>query len=173
MLQRGAFTKSWLGSKFSCKYNNKNLTDKKIFFVDILMFTFPFIKAMLKGPTVMLIVLSITESVAKNILVMKIQNIASWSIPGNLMVTGVIKDIPSDSHFSFWFCNILRNRLGGDKDIVRGCYGFLHLCKVKPHTNIASFTKDTSYLPTKWFYRKKKNIYYTQPLTGIHLSSKS
>ncbi len=56
--------------------------------------------------------------------------------------TGVIKNIPANSHFHFDFATSLDNSfLGSDKDANWDWYEFYTYVKVKPQTNIADFTR--------------------------------
>ncbi len=57
---------------------------------------------------------------------------------GPHMVTGVIKDVPSNSHFKFDFLISTRTIGGGNIDQNWGFYNFYTYIKLKPNTSIAS-----------------------------------
>ena len=170
-----AFSNPDFGQDFFIKYNDRKFNEQKIFFVDsnfFNVFTFSFIKGNAQNVFKDVNSLVITESVAKKYFgnenpIGKILHADQFL--GDLAVSGVIKDIPLNSHFHFDFA-IPLNKLGGDKDIDWGWYGFYTYAKVKPHTDIAAFTKKIQAI-----YQRNdsagKNIYYTQPLTSIHLTS--
>jgi putative ABC transport system permease protein len=88
---------------------------------------------------------------------------------GDLMVTGVVKDVPSNSHFHFDFL-ISTRKFAGDIDGNWGFYNFYTYIKLKPDVNIKAIEPKIQAI-----YKRNndndKNIFYTQPLTGIHLDS--
>jgi putative ABC transport system permease protein len=169
------FTNPDWGQNFLFKYNNKKFNEQKIFFVDsnfFNVFTFSFIKGNAQNVFKDVNSIVITESVAKKYFGNENpigKTLQADQFLGGLAVSGVIKDIPFNAHFDFDFA-IPLNKLGGDKDIDWGWYEFYTYAKVKPHTNIATFTKKIQAI-----YQRNdsagKNIYYTQPLTSIHLTS--
>ena len=88
----------------------------------------------------------ITESVAKKYFGDK--NPIGKTLAGKdwrHVVTGVIKDIPSNSHFHFDFLISIK-KFGGDKDNEWGWYNFYTYVKVKPNTNISTLEKNSGYL---------------------------
>ena len=161
------------GQNFLFKYDNKKFNEQKIFFVDsnfFSVFTLPFIKgnAFKDASSVV-----ITESAAKKYFGNENpigKTIQGDQFLGNMTVTGVIKNIPSNSHFHFDFAIPLSKLGGSDKDSDWGWYEFYTYVKLRPHTNIASLTKKIQTI-----YQRNdssgKAIYYTQPLTSIHLTS--
>jgi putative ABC transport system permease protein len=88
---------------------------------------------------------------------------------GDLMVRGVVKDVPPNSHFHFDFL-IPTRRFGGDVDGNWNFYNFYTYIKPKPNVNIKAIEPKIQAI-----YKRNngndKNIFYTQPLTGIHLDS--
>jgi len=168
-----AFANPDWGQNFLFKYDNKKFNEQKIFFVDsnfFSVFTLPFIKgnAFKDGNSIV-----ITESAAKKYFGNENpigKTIQGDQFLGNMTVTGVIKNIPSNSHFHFDFAIPLSKLGGSDKDSDWGWYEFYTYVKLRPHTNIASLTKKIQTI-----YQRNdssgKAIYYTQPLTSIHLTS--
>lgn len=163
------------GQNFLFKYDNKKFNEQKIFFVDsnfFNVFTFSFIKGNAQNAFKDVNSIVITESIAKKYFGNENpigKTLQADQFLGGLAVSGIIKDIPLNSHFHFDFAVPL-NKLGGDKDVDWGWYEFYTYVKVKPYTNIAAFTKKIQTI-----YQRNdstgKNIYYTQPLTSIHLTS--
>jgi putative ABC transport system permease protein len=88
---------------------------------------------------------------------------------GDLMVTGVLKDVPANSHFHFDFLVPVR-KIGGAINTDWGFYNFYTYIKLKPSTTIATVDPKIQAL-----YKKNQaegtNIFYTQPLVSIHLNS--
>jgi putative ABC transport system permease protein len=165
------------GQNFLFKHENKKFNEQKIFFVDsnfFKVFTLPFVKGNPQNTFKDANSIVITEDVAKKYFgnenpIGKI--LVAEHFSENLTVTGVIKNIPENSHLHFDFAIPLNNNfLGGGKDVDWGWYEFYTYAKVKPQTNIASFTRKIQAL-----YQRNdsagKNIYYTQPLISIHLTS--
>ena len=86
-----------------------------------------------------------------------------------MMVSGVIKDVPENAHFHFDFLIPIR-KFAGNIDGNWGWYNFYTYIKLKPNVNIASVEPKIQVI-----YKRNnpegKNVYYTQPLTNIHLDS--
>jgi putative ABC transport system permease protein len=94
-----------------------------------------------------------------------------------LHVTGVIKDVPNQSHFKFDFIgsmSTLRKRFGGNLPktwVWNPCWTYLLLDKtIDPKTLEAKFPEFVQ----KYFYDAEKNniTLYLQPLVDIHLKSR-
>jgi putative ABC transport system permease protein len=88
---------------------------------------------------------------------------------GELAVTGVLKDVPPNSHFHFDFLISVR-KLSGNIDANWNFYNFYTYAKLKPNSNIATVTKKIQDI-----YKKNNenatNIFYVQALNDIHLTS--
>ena len=85
------------------------------------------------------------------------------------VVSAVIKDVPSNSHFTFDFL-ISARTLRGAIDENWGFYNFYTYIKLKDKTNIAAVEPKIKALFRR-YQPDNKNIFYTQPLTDIHLKS--
>ena len=165
------------GQNFLFKYEDKKFNEQKIFFVDsnfFNVFSFPFIKGnshdVFKDPNSIVITENVAGKYFGNTNPIG-KTLVTERFPENLTVTGVIKNIPANSHFHFDFAIPLgNNSLGSDKDADWQWYEFYTYVRLKPQTNIASFIKKVQAI-----YQSNdsvgKNIYYTQPLTSIHLTS--
>ena len=167
------------GQNFLFKYEGKKFNEQKIIFVDsnfFNVFTLRFLKGSAQHAFTDPNSIVITETVSKKYFgntnpIGKTLVAEADQSPENLMVTGVIKDVPANSHFHFDFAIPLSNNfLGSDKDADWQWYEFYTYVRLKPQTNIASFTKKVQTI-----YQSNdpvgENIYYTQPLTSIHLTS--
>jgi len=83
-------------------------------------------------------------------------------------ISGVIKDIPQNSHFSFDVLIPFESRRDPDKDWER--YSFYTYVKLKPLTDHKVFEKNVVDL-FKRHQPDNLSRYYTQELTDIHLNS--
>jgi putative ABC transport system permease protein len=165
---------SW-GRDFLIKYGDKKIIEQNLYRVDSSffdVFTFPFIKGDPKKAFKNINSIVLTKSTAKKYFGNEdpMGKILSVDDFGDMMVSGVIKDVPSNSHFHFDFLISVRTFPGNDLDASWGWYNFYTYAKLKPHTSIASLTKKVQDI-YKRNDKDGKNIFYTQPLTDIHLSS--
>ena len=162
------------GANFLIKYGDKKINEDKLYRVDSSffdVFTFPFVHGNAKDAFKEVQSIVLTESSAKRYFgndnpvgrTLQIDRL------GNLMVTGVVKDVPHASHFHFDFL-ISTRKFGGNIDADWGFYNFYTYAKLKPNSDIAAFTKKVQDV-----YKKNNtdatNVFYVQPLTDIHLTS--
>lgn len=89
---------------------------------------------------------------------------------GGFTVTGVLKDVPGNSHFHFDFL-IPLSRLTANPDTDWASYTFYTYAKLKPNTGAVVFTDKLRLLVRK-YQPQNRNIFYVQALTDIHLNSK-
>ena len=162
------------GANFLIKYGDKKISEDKLYRVDSSffdVFTFPFVHGNAKDAFKEVQSIVLTESSAKRYFgndnpVGKILQIDRL---GNLMVTGVLKDVPHASHFHFDFL-ISTRKFGGNIDADWGFYNFYTYAKLKPNSDITAFSKKVQDV-----YKRNTtdgtNIFYVQPLTDIHLTS--
>jgi putative ABC transport system permease protein len=162
------------GGTWLVKYGDKKITENKLFRVDSSffdVFTFPFVKGNPKTALENAQSIVITESVAKRYFgkedpmgkTLQLQPI------GDMMVTGVIKDVPPNAHFHFDFLVSFR-QLQGNPDQNWGGYNYYTYVKVKEGTNMTAFTKKIQALYER-SQEERFSVFYTQPLTDIHLTS--
>ena len=162
------------GANFLIKYGDKEISEDKLYRVDSSffdVFTFPFVQGNAKDAFKEVQSIVLTESSAKRYFgndnplgkTLQIDRL------GNLMVTGVVKDVPNASHFHFDFL-ISTRKFGGNIDADWGFYNFYTYAKLKPNSDITAFTKKVQDV-----YKRNTtdgtNIFYVQPLTDIHLTS--
>ncbi|MBD0332454.1 MAG: ABC transporter permease [Chitinophagaceae bacterium] len=162
------------GGNFLVKYGDKKITEEKIYRVDssfFNVFTFPFAQGNAKDAFKEINSIVVTESAAKRYFgngnpigkTLQIDNL------GDLMVTGVLKDVPPNSHFHFDFLVPVR-KFGNGIDTDWGFYNFYTYVKLKSNANIAGFTRKIQDL-----YKRNNdegtNVFYVQPITDIHLTS--
>jgi putative ABC transport system permease protein len=162
------------GNKFLIRYGDKKINEEKLFRVDsnfFDLFTIPFVQGNKKNVFEQVNSIVLTESSAKRYFgnenpmgkVLAIDNL------GDLMVSGVVRDVPDNSHFHFDFLISVR-KFAGNIDQDWNFYNFYTYVKLKPNTDITSFTKKVQSLYQK-ANEDATNIFYTQPLTDIHLKS--
>ncbi len=162
------------GSNFLITYGDKKITEEKLYRVDSSffdVFTFPFIKGNAKNAFKEVNSIIVAETAAKRYFgdddpMGKTLHVDEL---GDMMVTGILKDVPPNSHFHFDFLVSIR-KFSGNIDGAWGWYNFYTYVKLKSHTDIAGFTKKV-----QGIYKRNNtnatNIFYVQPLTDIHLTS--
>ncbi len=163
------------GSKYLIKYNDKIFYEESLYRADSSIFTlfnFPFIKGNSATAFKQLKSIVFTQTAAKKYFgdddpIGKTVNIDPM---GPHTVTGVIKDIPSNSHFNFDFLISTRTLGGGNIDVNWNFYNFYTYIKLKPNVRMASVEPKIKALFKK-YQPENKNIFYTQALTDIHLKS--
>ena len=164
---------SW-GANFLIKYGDKKIMEEKLYRVDSSffdVFTFPFTHGTAKDVFKDINSIVITESAAKRYFGNEnpIGKTLQIDQMGDMMVKGVLKDVPYNSHFHFDFL-ISTRKFSGNTDANWGWYNFYTYIKVKAPVDLASLDKKIQDL-YKRNDKDGKNIFYVQPLTGIHLSS--
>ncbi|MEP6597184.1 MAG: FtsX-like permease family protein, partial [Ginsengibacter sp.] len=90
---------------------------------------------------------------------------------GDMMVSGVLKDVPSNAHFHFDYL-VLFNKQPGDPRLNNNWNGYndYTYVKVKQGTNTAELVKKIQALNDR-NVEKSFSIFYVQPLKDIHLTS--
>ncbi len=162
------------GGNFLIKYGDKKLTEEKLYRVDSSffdVFSFPLVQGDKKKVFDQVNSIVLTESAAKRYFgketpmgkVLQIDNL------GDMMVTGVLKDLPSVSHFHFDFLISVR-KFSGEVDTDWGWYNFYTYIKVKDNT-----TSNVLKGKIQELYKRNNdngtNVFYTQPIKDIHLTS--
>lgn len=162
------------GQTILVKYKDKTINEGKIWRVDSSffdVFTFSFIQGNPKTALKDVNSIILTEGAAKRYFgsedpMGKILNLDNQH---NLVVTGILEDIPTNSHFHFDFLLSL-NRLPAQWFESWGSYNYYTYIKVKEKTDIKSLnSKIQDVYETHQSTRYSE--FYTQPLTGIHLTS--
>lgn len=162
------------GNNFLVTYKDKHIYTEKLFRVDSSffdIFTFPFMQGNAKTAFRQVHSVILTETVAKKYFgaenpmgkVLRIDRL------GDMMVTGVLKDVPDNAHFHFDFLVPIRTFTNNIDDNWRR-YEFYTYIKLQPGVAIAGIEPKIQAL-----YKRNKpdenNVFYTQALTGIHLNS--
>lgn len=164
---------NWGGS-WLVEYGDKKITEQKFWradsnFFDV--FTYSFIKGNPKTALNDVTSVVITETVAKRYFgnedpMGKTLKISCCG--GSLKVTGVIKDVPANSHFHFDLLSSFRQL--GNLDNNWGQYNYYTYAKIKTGTNIQTLTKKIQET-----YKRNQDenysVFYVQQLTDIHLTS--
>jgi putative ABC transport system permease protein len=86
------------------------------------------------------------------------------------IVTGIVKDVPKSSHFTFDFLIPFTAGRDSATNADWNGYRFYTYVLLKPNANAASFKEKLQPLFNK-YQPKSKNVYYAQSLTDIHLRS--
>ena len=162
------------GANFLIKYGDKKIMEEKLCRVDSSffdVFSFPFIQGNAKDVFKDLNSIVISQSAAKRYFDNEnpIGKTLQIDKLGDLMVKGVIKDVPYNSHFHFDFL-ISTRKFSGNIDANWGWYNFYTYVKLKSPAKVASLNRKIENL-YKRNDKDGKNIFYVQPLTDIHLSS--
>jgi putative ABC transport system permease protein len=162
------------GANFLFNYQDKHIYETQLYRVDSSffdVFSFPFVKGNQKNVFREINSIALTETSAKKYFgaedpmgkVIKIDRL------GDLMVTAVLKDPPSNSHFHFDYL-ISTRKFAGDINSDWNFYNFYTYIKLQPNTSIASVEPKIQ-AQYKAANANGKNIFYSQALTGIHLGS--
>ncbi|MFD2573017.1 ABC transporter permease [Spirosoma soli] len=83
-------------------------------------------------------------------------------------VTGVLKDVPANSHFTFSF--LMPLTFDGDVSTQWGQYNFYTYVRLRPTADPTAFASKLQPLVNK-YVPDNTNQFYTQALTDIHLTS--
>jgi putative ABC transport system permease protein len=163
------------------EYEENKFNEKRFFFADSTffdIFNYEFIAGNPETALDEMNLVVITESTAKRYF--GVQNPIGKSIRFetslNLQVSGVIKDVPEQSHFKFDFIgsmSSLRAAFGGNLPqtwVWNPCWTYLLLNKnVDPKALEAEFP---NFIQKYFFDAERDNVsLYLQPLTSIHLKS--
>ena len=162
------------GANFLFTYKDKHLYEQKLYRVDSSffdVFSFPFVKGNAENAFKEVNSIVITQSMSKKYFGNEdaMGKVLHEDRLGDLMVKGVVKDVPSNSHFHFDFL-ISTRKFAGDIDGNWGFYNFYTYILLKPNVDIKAIDQKIEAI-----YKRNndngKNIFYTQPLTDIHLDS--
>ncbi|HEX8331995.1 MAG TPA: ABC transporter permease, partial [Segetibacter sp.] len=164
------------GRSYLIKYKEKKVAEEKLYGVDssfFNVFTFPFVAGNAKDALKNSTSIVVTQTAAKRLFgnenpLGKTINVDAY---GDLMVSGVLKDVPANAHFHFDFL-VSFNLLSGvnDQQTNWNNYNDVTYVKTKPGINIAEFTKKIQALNDR-NVEKSYSIFYVQPITDIHLTS--
>jgi putative ABC transport system permease protein len=139
------------------------------------VFTFPFIAGEKKSAVSIPNFILLTESAAKKFFgdenpIGKPIKVDIGPDGTDFFVTGVLKDVPENSHFSFDYLISLRSFQNPALDSDWGFYNFYTYVRLKPGTRSDAFLSKLQPLFKK-YQPDNTNEFYGQPLTDIHLKS--
>ncbi|MBD0376635.1 MAG: ABC transporter permease, partial [Flavisolibacter sp.] len=164
------------GRSYLIKYGDKKITEEKVYGVDSSLFdvfTFPFVQGDANNAFKDINSIVLTQSAAKRYFgnenpVGKTLEVDSY---GPMMISGVIKDVPSNAHFHFDFL-VSFHKQPGDPRIETNWnrYNDYTYVKVKPGTNISNLVKKIQALNDR-NVEKSFSVFYMQPIKDIHLTS--
>ena len=169
------FFPNW-GRLYLLEYDEKRFYETELIRVDssfFKVFDFPFVAGNQEQPFHGIHSIILTESIAKKyfgeedplnkVIRMNLNNGTDF------VVSGVVKDVPQNSHFTFDF--LIPFESGRNPDTDWDWYGFYTYVRVKSGTDLAAFESKVSDL-FKQYQPNSPNEYYIQPLTDIHLKSR-
>jgi putative ABC transport system permease protein len=160
------------GRKFIFKYGDKSFAEERVFRVDSSfadVFTVPFVEGNAKTLFSQLNNIALTQSMVKKYFGAgdPLHKVLHTDM-GDLMVAGVVRDMPANAHFHYDFLVSIRKSITDDGEW--GWYNFYTYVKLKPGTTIAPVVAKVQAM----YHRNDKdgkNIFYAQALTDIHLRS--
>jgi putative ABC transport system permease protein len=163
------------GGTTRVEYGDKAITEEKVWRVDSSffdVFTVLFIKGDPKTALKDINSIVLTESAAKRHFGIEdpIGKVLKLNTRDDVTVTAVIADVPPQSHFHYEFLLSFR-RLGGNVDTNWGSYNYYTYVKVAQGTDMVAFEKKIQDVYEK-NQEERYSDFYTQALTGIHLTSK-
>jgi len=168
-------------SEFYIEYQDNGYREKRFFFVDSTftdVFDVEFIRGNPKDALAIPYKALITESTAKRYFNKEdpIGKVIKLEGTTNITITGLIRDNPAQSHFSYDFLvsmSTLRMLYRGRMPETWVYNPFWTYIVIKPGTDIHSLEEKLPAFTEKYFYdAEKENITLSvQPLTDIHLKS--
>jgi putative ABC transport system permease protein len=163
------------GNSYLVSYKDKHIYTEKLFradssFFDV--FTFSFVEGNAKDALKQLNAVVLTESAAKKYFGSEdpMGKVLQIDVSGNMMVSGVVKDIPDNAHFHFDLLIPLRSTFRGDIDNNWRMSIFYTYVKLQPRISITDAESQIQAL-CKRHDPNDNSEYYTQALTNIHLDS--
>lgn len=164
------------GGNYLLKYGEKKFTEEKLYGVDSSffdVFTFPFVQGSARAAFKDVGSIVLTESSAKKIFYKEnpLGKILTIDRYGEMTVSGVIKDVPANSHFHFDYLVSYHKQPGNDPQLNNwDGYNDYTYVKVKPGANIPAFVKKIQQLNDRNIEKSYSN-FYVQPIKNIHLGS--
>jgi putative ABC transport system permease protein len=164
------------GRSYLIKYGDKQIVEEKLYGVDSSffdVFTFPFVQGDAKNAFKDVNSIVLTQSAARRYFskenpLGKTLQVDNY---GDMMVSGVLKDVPSNAHFHFDFLVSFRKQPGNIDQVTNwNGYNDYTYVKVKPGTKTASLVKKIQALNDR-NVEKSYSVFYVQPIKDIHLTS--
>jgi putative ABC transport system permease protein len=164
------------GRNYLIKYGNKKITEEKLFGVDSSffdVFTFPFVMGNSKAAFRDINSIVLTQAAAKKLFGSEnpVGKTLSVDAFGDMVVSGVLKDVPSNAHFHFDLL-VSFNKQPGTSSQNNNWHGYndYTYVKVKQGTNISGLVKKIQALNDR-NVQKSFSIFYVQQIKDIHLTS--
>jgi len=170
------------GRKYLIQYNDNRSYEEGVVRIDSSffdVFSFPFVKGEKKTATANPNFIILTESTAKRIFgkedpmgkALKMDIVEGST---DFLVTGIVKDVPENSHFTFDFLISLRTFEDPSDDVPFntnwGFYNFYTYVRLNPESDAQAFQSKLQGIFKKYNPDNKTEC-YAQPLTDIHLKS--
>lgn len=166
------------GRKYLMRYSDIRSYEEGVMRIDssfFNVFTFPFVKGDQESAIANPNFIILTESAASRFFgsedpIGKAIKIDIGRDGSDYFVSGVVKDVPENSHFRFDFLISVRSFNYAQLDTDWGFYNFYTYVRLKPGTNPDNFQSKVQQVFKK-HQPENDNICYAQPLTDIHLKS--
>ena len=163
------------GRLYLLQYGDKKFYETELIRVDqqfFDVFDFPFVAGSKQKALEQIHSIILTDSTAKKYFGNEdpMGKIIRMNVNGgtDYQVSGILKDVPANSHFTFNF--IIPFESGRDPDTDWQRSGFYTYVRLKPGADAASFASNVSRI-VKSHTPNSLDRYYIQPLTDIHLHS--
>lgn len=162
------------GQIYLIKHGEKKIQEERLYRVDnnfFNVFNYPFITGSPKDALKDIKSIVLTQTSAKKYFGSQdpVGKVLTMDGFGDMQVTGVIKDVPANSHFHFDFLVSIKT-LGNGLDANWGQYNYYTYVKTNGPINQAAFTSKIQAL-YKQAETNGKNIFWIQPIGDIHLNS--
>jgi len=166
------------GRKYLLQVADTKLYEENLIRIDssfFNVFSFPFLKGDSKNSLSNPDFILLTESTARRYFqdqdpMGKVIKIDLGPDARDFFVTGILKDVPENSHFSFDFLISVRSLGYEGLDTDWGWYNFYTYARLKSETDPSVFISKLQPLFKK-YNPENSNRYYAQRLTDIHLKS--
>ena len=170
------------GRKYLIQYDDIRSYEEGVVRIDSSffdVFSFPFVKGEKKTATANPNFIILTESTAKRIFgnedpMGKALKMDIVQVSTDFLVTGIVKDVPENSHFTFDFLISLRTFDDPLDDVPFntnwGFYNFYTYVRLNPESDPQAFQSKLQGVFKKYNPDNKAEC-YAQPLTDIHLKS--
>jgi putative ABC transport system permease protein len=164
------------GGTYLIKYGDRKFSEERLYGVDtgfFDVFTFPFVSGDPKNAFRHANSILLTESMAAKYFgkADPVGKVLDVDAHGQLTVTGVVQDVPPNSHFHFDFL-VSFAKQPGDPTLENNWDGYNDYTYVRlmPGTNLAQVEQKIQSINDR-NVEKSFSDFYLQPLTGIHLNS--
>lgn len=164
------------GRSYLIKYGDKTIPEEKLYGVDSSffdVFTFPFVQGDARNAFANINSIVLTQTAAKRFFgnenpVGKTLHVDNY---GDMMVSGVLKDLPSNAHFHFDYLVSYRVQPGNTPQLSNwNNYNDFTYVKLRPGASTDNLVRKIQAMNDR-NVEKSYSVFYVQPLTSIHLTS--